>query len=195
MFAARQARETWDALDAAGFRSPEVMARATLPDLVAATQNLPAPLKPLLAKTLMPLHLLARWIVDHGGLNALDDIPTEQIRDDLLMLTGISPAMADALLLYGLKRPTFPADRPTYRIMARHGWIEPTTNYEEARAIIEEPAQGDVEALSNLAAWFDRTGEVYCKAKAAKCENCPLQPFLPESGPREATADLATDRE
>ncbi len=165
------------------------MAGATLAELVDATQNLPSPFKPLSAKTLLPLHLMAKWIVDHGGLDALDDVPTEELRDGLLLCPEVSPAMTDAVLLYGLKRPTFPADRPTYRIMARHGWIDPTTNYEEVRAIIEEPARGDVEALSNLAAWFDRTGELYCKAKAAKCENCPLRLFLPAGGPREATTD------
>jgi endonuclease III related protein len=189
MFAPRQARTAWEAFHAAGFDSPVVVARANVTQLVEATQKLDAPLKPLSAKTLMPLHLLAKWIVDRGGLAALDDIPTEELRDDLLLIPGISPAMTDALLLYGLKRPVYPADRPTYRILARHGWIEPTTDYEETRATIEEPAHGDVVVLSNLAAWFDRTGELYCRARGAMCEGCPLQPFLPENGPHEAGAE------
>ena len=104
---------------------------------------------------------------------------------------GISPAMTDALLLYGLKRPVYPADRPTYRILARHGWIYPTTDYEEARATIEEPAHGDVVVLSNLASWFDRVGELYCRARVAPDESiedfrltsrCPVEPDLLRCG-------------
>jgi endonuclease-3 related protein len=182
-------RTTWEAFHAAGFNPPEVVARADLAQSVEATQKLDVPLKPLSAKTLMPLHLLAKWIVDQGGLDALDDIPTEELRDDLLMIPGISPAMTDAILLYGLKRSIYPADRPTYRILARHGWIDPTTDYEEARATIEEPAQGDVVVLSNLACWFERAGKRYCRARVAMCEGCPLQPFLPESGSHEVSAE------
>ena len=55
MFAARQARTTWEAFHAAGFNLPEVVARADLAQFVEATQKRDAPLKPLSAKTLMPL--------------------------------------------------------------------------------------------------------------------------------------------
>jgi len=187
MFAPRQARTTWEAFHAAGFNSPEIVANAKLSELVEKTKNLPAPLKPLSEKTLTPLYLLSKCIVDFGGLNALDEVPTEELRDELLMMPGISPAMADAVLLYGLKRPTYPADGPTYRILARHGWIEPTTDYEEVRATIEQPAYGDVVILSALAAWLNRAGELYCKAKVSMCEGCPLAPFLPDGGPCETT--------
>ena len=134
MFASRQARESWDSLNGAKLNSLAAVAGAEVTELVEATRTPGQPFKPLSAKTLKPLHFFAKWIVAQGGLNALADLPTEQLRDDLLMIPGISPAAADAVLLYGLYRPVFPVDRPTYRIMARHGWIDPTTDYEEARA-------------------------------------------------------------
>ena len=154
--------------------------------MIEGTRELDQPLKSPSPKTLKLLHLFARWIVHQGGLDALAVAPTEQLRDDLLMIPGMSPAATDAILLYALNRPVFPVDRPTYRIMARHGWIEPTTDYEEARAVIEEPADGDVLVLASLAYWFDRAGELYCRSTGARCEGCPLQPFLPESGPIES---------
>jgi endonuclease III related protein len=186
MFASRQARETLDALNGAKLLTLESVARAKPSELFEATRNLDQPLKPPSAKTLTLLHLFARWIVDQGGLDALAEIPTEQLRDDLLMIPGMSPAATDAILLYGLKRPVFPVDRPTYRIMARHGWIDPNTDYEEARAVIEEPADGNVEVLADLAYWFDRVGELYCRSTGARCDGCPLRAFLPESGPIES---------
>ena len=154
--------------------------------MISATRKLDQPLKPPSPKTLKLLHLFARWIVDQGGLDALAEAPTEQLRDDLLMIPGMSPGATDAILLYGLNRPVFPVDRPTYRIMARHGWIDSTTDYEEARAAIEEPADGDVLVLASLAYWFDRVGELYCRSTGAGADGCPLRPFLPESGPIES---------
>jgi endonuclease-3 related protein len=184
-FAPRQARTTWQAFHEAGFDSVESVAQADLSELVEASRGVDAPLKPIPSKTLKPLHLLAKWIVEQGGLDALDDAPTESLRDDLLAIPGIGPASADAVILYGLKRAVYPVDRPSYRILARHGWIDPSTDYEEARATIEGPAHGDAQALADLASWFDRVGQLYCRAAVAKCERCPLRPFLPESGPFE----------
>src|SRR4051812_2518805 len=67
-YAPRQVSTTLEALDAAGFLNPEALAAADLSELVAATQSLPSPLKSLSAKTLKPIHSLAKWIVESGGL-------------------------------------------------------------------------------------------------------------------------------
>ena len=102
---------------------------------------------------------------------------------------SLDPAAADALLLFGLNRPVYPADRPTYRIMSRHGWINATADYEEARANIEGPADGDVVILANLASWLGRVGELHCRAKVADCKRCPLEPLLPANGPIDPIAE------
>jgi endonuclease III len=83
----------------------------------------------------------------------------------------------------------YPVDRPTYRIMTRHGWIHATADYEEARAAIEEPARGDLVVLANLGSWLGRIGELHCRAKVADCKQCPLEPFLPTNGPIGAIAE------
>ena len=57
-----------------------------------------------------------------------------------LALNGVGPATADALLLFALRRPVYPLDRATYRILVRHGWLDPSADYDEARAVVERPA-------------------------------------------------------
>ncbi len=185
-YAPRQVRTTLEALDSAGLLNPDPLAKVDLSELVAATQSLPSPDKSLSAKTLRPLHLLARWVVESGGLDAIAEMPTERLRDDLRAIPGIGPASADALLLHALKRPVYPVDRATYRILARHGWIDPTADYDEARSAVEAPAYDDPGTIADLTSWFSRVGELYCRATRAKCERCPLRPFLPEGGPYEA---------
>ena len=39
---------------------------------------------------------------------------------------GIGLAAADAILLFALKRPSYPVDRATYRVLVRHGWLDPS---------------------------------------------------------------------
>jgi endonuclease-3 related protein len=188
-YAERQAREIFESLFEAGLGSPEDIAGANVSELVEVTRNLRAPHKLVSAKILKPLIQVCKQILEWGGLDTLDDIATESLRDDLLMIPGLGPASVDALLLYGLKRPVYPVDRATYRILVRHGWLDTSNGYEEARDVVEALEPGDTVRLSELASWFLRLGEVYCKASVAKCERCPLKPFLPESGPIEPNAE------
>ena len=190
-YAPRQAREILDSLHEAGLDSPESVAGADVSELVEATRNPRAPSKPVHARREVPeaaLIQVCKQIVDRGGLEScFDDDATEGLRDDLLMVPGLGPAGVDALLLYGLKRPVYPVDRATYRILARHGWLDLSCGYEEARDVVERARTGRPgHVCPELAGWLSPgSGEVYCKASVAKCEKCPLRPFLPEGGPIE----------
>ncbi len=130
---------------------------------------------------------LAGWIVgSHGGsVASLDDVATALLRDQIRTLKGVGPASTDAILLEALGRPTYPVDRASYRILVRHGWLEPTADYDEARAILDAQAPDDAATLMRLSGWFERVGREACRPSVAKCERCPLQPFLPEGGPIE----------
>lgn len=136
-------------------------------------------------KTFVPLQRLARWIVDRGGRETLAEAPTEALRDELLGINGVGPASADALLLLALGRPTYPVDRATCRILVRHGWLDTTGEYDEARDTVQRCDPENPVALSRLSAWFEHVGATYCRPSVAKCSKCPLRPFLPEGGPRE----------
>ena len=138
-----------------------------------------------LVKSARLLRKLAKWFVDTFGDNEVagPSIATESIRDDLRSINGIGPPTADAILLHGFGRATYPVDHPTYRILLRHGWIDESTDYDEARALIEAAFPDDPESLSKLSTHFKELGRLTCRATSAKCDRCPLKPFLPEGGP------------
>ena len=84
-------------------------------------------------------------------------------------------AVADAILLYALKRPSYPVDRATYRILVRHGWLDPTAAYEEARDLLVDQVAREAESLENvkrrhsgrLAHGMEQVGRRFCRATAA----------------------------
>ena len=183
---AKQISLALDALREGGLLSAEVLADADPLELVDAWQPLGLRHPEKLAA---PLRKLAKWVVDryHGDARSLtdDDISTTRLRDELLAMKGIGPATADSILLHALDRPSYPLDRATYRILLRHGWLDASADYEEARSMVESLAPDDVGLLSELSAWFTRLGREFCRATVAKCERCPLKGMLPESGPIE----------
>ena len=74
----------------------------------------------------------------HGSLAKLFACPTEKLREELLNLHGVGPETADSILLYAGNHPVFVVDAYTRRILARHGILPETTNYEEIRELFEK---------------------------------------------------------
>jgi endonuclease III related protein len=181
---ARKLAPALDALRDAGLLDPRAMAEADATELVATLRDagVSAP-----ARALGPLLRLARWVVDRfeGDPDALTDetASTSSLRDDLAQIHGVGPATADAILLHALGRASYPVDRASYRILVRHGWLDPTAEYDEARSVVERQAPDDPDRLARLSSWFERIGRDACRASVAKCDRCPLRPFLPEGGP------------
>ncbi|HEX8202136.1 MAG TPA: endonuclease III [Isosphaeraceae bacterium] len=140
------------------------------------------------AKLVGPLQRLARWASDRGSVDALDAVPTDRLREELRGLNGIGPASADAILLFGLRRPAFPVDRASFRVLIRHGWLDPSADYDDARSAWERAAGEDPPALARLSSGLEPLGREFCRAGVAKCERCPLKPFLPANGPLEPDA-------
>lgn len=175
-----------EALRDAGLLDPQALAESDPAELTDAvgSAGLTVP-----ERALVPLKRLARWLVElhHGDADALAEdegsVPTSQLREELSAVNGIGPATADALLLFALHRPVYPLDRATYRVFVRHGWIESSADYEEARASVERLAPDDPATLARFAHWFERVGRDFCRVSVARCEKCPLRPFLPEGGP------------
>jgi endonuclease-3 related protein len=181
--APRNVSRLLDALHDAGMLEPAELAEAEAFHLAELAESGGTPLSRPAAQT---LKRVARWLVErhNGSVESLEDAPTDQLREELLALNGIGPASADAILLFALGRPVYPVDRASYRILARHEWLDVDAGYEEARDVIERPASGDLEALVALSAWSERIGRDFCRRSVARCEQCPLKPFLPAGGPR-----------
>jgi endonuclease-3 related protein len=176
------------ALRDAGLLEPQVLAEVDPAEAAEALRS--AGLK-VTDKALVPLGRVAKWLVElhHGDADELADpdspVATSQLREELTAVNGVGPATADALLLFALGRPVYPLDRATYRVFVRHGWIDPTADYDEARDAVERLAPDDPPALARFSAWFERVARDFCRVAAPRCEKCPLRPFLPEGGPVE----------
>lgn len=174
-----------DVLADSGLLDPRVLAEADRAEIDDALRSngITVP-----ARALAPIQRLARWFVEGhlgAGAESLDSVATESLRAELADLNGVGPATADALLLLALSRPVYPVDRATYRILIRHGWLDPSAGYDEARDVVERPGQGDPINLARISDWLARIGSEFCRVRAAKCDRCPLRDFLPEGGPVE----------
>jgi endonuclease III related protein len=195
-------RAAFDGLSDAGLLTSERLAGAEILELVDCVREQGVAAT---ARTVAPLKYLARWVVDHGGrddvLPVVDDTHRQPaapglLREELSAIKGIGPAGADALVLIGMKRPSYPVDRASFRVLVRHGWLESTATYDEARDLLVERAV-DAEdeqqdhaaiALRELSYGMERLGRQFCRAAAPQCGGCPLEHLLPEGGPREVDA-------
>lgn len=135
---------------------------------------------------------LAAWLLDQAdavdlNLECPAERPTEQLRQALRSIRGLGPAAADRILLHALGRPVFPVSRGAYRIAVRHGWIDPTTELDEARSTLEQIANDDPAGLSIAVEGLERIAARFCKPTVAKCRECPLGPLLGPDGPRQLT--------
>jgi len=160
------------------------------------------------ASAVAPLMRFARWLVQHhdGRIAALFDPhrSTEWLRGEMASIKGIGMAGADAVLLYALKRPAYPVDRATFRVLVRHGWLDPSATYDEVRDLVVDAAASEERIfderelarenelltanLMELVHGMHQVGRRYCKPAAARCDDCPLVSLLPEGGHRQMDA-------
>jgi endonuclease III related protein len=191
-----------DGLSDEGLLDPERLADAEILEIADAVPDKRSVANP---RTIAPLKRLSRWVIDQGraGNFPLDDDDTgsrtmsvDSLREGLSAIKGIGPAAADAMILFALKRPSYPVDRATFRVLVRHGWLDSTSSYDEARELLVDRAESAlhederpvVTALMDLSHGMERLGRQFCRATAAHCSGCPLEHLLPEGGPREVDA-------
>lgn len=163
------------ALEAAGLVDGAALAEVT-PDELAAVAGVPAAAGRGWARRLIEL---ARWFEGSGDLESRS---TEGLRDELRSRRGLGPGAVDAILLDALDRPAYPVDRGTYRVLVRHGWIEPEAGYDDARATVEGIGESDPAALRAMRAGFAEIARRWCRPREARCASCPLRAWLPERG-------------
>ena len=125
------------------------------------------------------------WMTSFGNeLDAEWDGSTDRWRESLRSIRGVNHETADRLLLLVAEKPAWPVSRASIRIACRHGWIEPTAEYDEWQSLFVRGCDSNVDALRALSSRFDEIGRTHCGPKP-KCEGCPLAPLLPSGGPRE----------
>jgi endonuclease-3 related protein len=190
-------KEGLDGLAEHGLLTPERLARAEIPEIIDAMRGRAVSVP---ARSLAPLRQLARWLVDHHDAQADSLFDSHQsidcLRAELAGLNGISQSGADALILYALKKPSYPVDRATFRVLVRHDWLEPSATYDEARELMVDHAatQADrregnaASLLAELAHGMQQLGRRFCRTARPRCDGCPLESLLPEGGAREIDA-------
>jgi endonuclease-3 related protein len=193
-FGASRAALALEVLERAGLLAPDRLAQA---DVLAVRDAFLQAAIPAAPQSVAPLSNLARWIVQHHGARVDSlfnpDRSTDWLRGELAAIRGIGLATADAILLFALKRPSYPVDRATFRVLVRHGWLDPSALYDEARELLVSQAveSGDVpegeaaDRLIDIAHGMGPLGRRFCRVAAPRCDRCPLEPVLPEGGPRE----------
>ena len=112
-----------------------------------------------------------------ADLEAMGQMDTGQLRQELLSVNGVGPETADSILLYAFHRPIFVVDTYTYRVTSRHGLIEEEVNYQTLQDLFMEHLPLDVGMFNEYHALLVRVGKLHCKRKA-RCQGCPLEPLL-----------------
>ncbi|MFO0956290.1 MAG: endonuclease III [Isosphaeraceae bacterium] len=131
------------------------------------------------------LQRLAAWLLERSGgdLPGLDGMATEELREGLRSVRGLGPTTIDRIVLRAFGRPRFPVGAGVYRVAVRHGWFDPTAEYDEAHSILSGLAPEDPVALASAARGLSKVADRYCKPGVPKCERCPLKPLLGPEGP------------
>ncbi|MCG6873144.1 MAG: endonuclease, partial [Gammaproteobacteria bacterium] len=83
------------------------------------------------------LRALCQMVVSAGGLDALDRLATDRLRDALLAVNGVGPETADDILLYAFDRPVFVVDAYTRRLLERLGHEHGASSYDTVRDSFE----------------------------------------------------------
>ena len=115
----------------------------------------------------------------NGSLDSFFALGSAECREQLLKLNGIGPETADAILLYAGKQATFVADAYTRRVLARHGLIPDSANYESARQFLHQHLPPDQAMFNEFHALLVEVAKRQCRRQATNCEECPLRRFLP----------------
>ena len=143
-----------------------------------------------------------------GSLTKMFGRPTSELREELLSLNGVGPETADSILLYAGQHPIFVVDAYTKRIAARHAILPENASYEEFRMLFEKslssvqprdtttdstggaahppsrmsrsPRSPTSQVFNEMHGLLVGVGKNYCFRSRAQCEQCPLQPLLPQ---------------
>lgn len=118
-----------------------------------------------------------------GSLDELAAVPTAQLRRRLLLLPGVGPETADAILLYALGHAVPVADEYLRRIAERHGLLKTIPgrariSYDELteltrRAFVPDPRENRGPLYNEFHALTVAVGKAHC-GRTARCESCPL---------------------
>lgn len=134
----------------------------------------------LKAKRLKSLLALLKEEEEEG--RGVDDFLSQDIwalREKLLSVKGIGPETADSILLYAANKPVFVVDAYTHRILLRHDLICEDADYQEIQDLFMDSLAADSTLFNEYHALLVCLGKDFCKKTSPRCNDCPLQKYLP----------------
>jgi endonuclease III related protein len=118
-----------------------------------------------------------------GRLDQLAAEATPLARDKLLVLPGVGPETADAILLYALGHPVMVVDEYLRRVTTRHRLLREGARYTEIQELslmaFETDAEpGRLQHFNEFHALIVEVGKSHCGPQP-RCAGCPLADFQP----------------
>ncbi len=107
---------------------------------------------------------------------------TEELRTELLKISGIGPETADSMVLYAAGKPKFVVDAYTQRLLGRLGPVTETCpailqgggTYERVQSVFESALPRDHRVYNEYHALIVALCKNYCRKTKPRCEKCPL---------------------
>jgi endonuclease III related protein len=116
------------------------------------------------------LKSLAAYVMDtYGSTGAMEDIPTERLRADLLSVNGIGEETADSILCYGFSRTSFVIDAYTEKILRCTGIREHRSSL---KTLFEQILPCDNRDYRKTHAYMVEYAKEFCGKK--RCDTCIL---------------------
>jgi len=119
------------------------------------------------------LKILAKHLSDYPSVKVFFNRPLDELRKELLSITGIGPETADSILLYAGNKPSFVIDAYTRRIFSRVGICEQDIDYHDLQKIFIDSLKSDIQLFKEYHALIVECAKLFCKKKA-QCKSCPL---------------------
>lgn len=116
-------------------------------------------------------HVVERY---DGDLSAMLARPLEELREELLGLSGIGPETADCILCYAGSKPVMAMDTYTRRIFSRVGIFPDTIRYEQMQSFFHRYLEEDAALRGEYHAQVDTLGHRICLKSRPACGECPL---------------------
>jgi len=104
------------------------------------------------------------------------ELPTGELRAELLSWPGVGEETADSILLYAADRPVFVVDAYTRRLMERFGAVRGrrSPSYGQTADAWARASPGGARAFKAMHGAIVEHGKRVC-AKVPRCPSCPLQ--------------------
>jgi len=109
-----------------------------------------------------------------GSLRRMSNVASPLLREELLLVKGVGPETADAILLYAFGKPVFVVDAYTKRIFLRHGLIAENADYHAVQSLCMGKLKPDAPLYNEFHALLVRVGKEFCLKRKPLCRSCPL---------------------